>query len=89
MRHLCCPAGPEITFNNRVLNRAPSIALSGFYLFRELTGEPASQGLADLLTLVAEERLRPRKVQAPWEQIADAARRLIDRAFPGKAALLV
>lgn len=84
------PAGPEITFNSRVLNQAANVSLGGFYLFRELAGEPASQGLADLLTLVAEERLHPRiEVQAPWEQIADVARRLIDRAFPGKAVLFV
>ncbi len=67
-----------------MLNQAPNIAPRGFYLFRELAAEPASQGLADPLTLVAEERLRPRiKVQAPWEQITEVARRLIDRAFPG------
>jgi NADPH:quinone reductase len=84
------PAGPEITFNSRVLSQASGVALTGFFIFRELPAEPASQGLADLANLVAEGRLHPRvEVEAPWGEVAQVARRLIDRQFPGKAVLLV
>ncbi len=84
------PAGPEITFNSRVLNQAPGIALTGFFIFRELAAAPASQGLADLVALISEGRLHPRvEIETPWGEVAQAAQRLIDRQFPGKAVLLV
>lgn len=81
------PAGPEITFNSRVLNQATGITLTGFFLFRDMP-EPASQGLANLAALVAEGRLHPRvAVEAPWEQAAPVAQQLLDRQYPGKAVL--
>ena len=84
------PAGPEITFDSRVLSQAPEVALTGLLVFREFKAEAASQGLEDLAILVAQERLHPRiEVEAPWERIGEIARRLIDRQFPGKAVLLV
>lgn len=84
------PQGSEITFNSRVLNQAQGITLTGFYLFRELQEENGSQGLAELAMLVAQGKLHPRiEVEAPWEQVSELARRLMDRQFPGKAVMLI
>jgi NADPH:quinone reductase len=84
------PVGTEFTFNSRVLNQAPGIALTGFFIFRELAAEPASQGLADLVALIAEGRLHPRvEIEARWQEVAEVAQRLMNRQFPGKAVLLV
>ncbi len=84
------PAGPEITFDSRVLNQAPGVSLTGFFVFRDLAEEPASQGLADLVALIAEGRLHPRvEVEVPWEEAGNVARQLLERQFPGKAVLLI
>ena len=41
-----------------------------------------------LLELIAEQKLRPHiAVEAAWNEIGAIARRLVDRAFPGKAVL--
>ena len=63
--------------------------LYGLILFHELRrGEPASRGLAVLAQLIAEQKLRPHiAVEAAWNEIGAIARRLVDRAFPGKAVL--
>ena len=45
-------------------------------------------GLAVLAQLIAEQKLRPHiAVEAAWNEIGAIARRLVDRAFPGKAVL--
>jgi NADPH:quinone reductase-like Zn-dependent oxidoreductase len=81
---------PEVTFNTPVFFRIPGASYSGFLLFNELVEETAATGLKRLLDLVAEGRLHPHiAVEAPWEQTAGIARRLIERDFPGKAVLLV
>ena len=58
-------------------------------LFHELRRvEPASRGLTILAQLIAEQKLRPHiAVEAGWNDIGPIARRLVDRAFPGKAVL--
>jgi NADPH2:quinone reductase len=64
--------------------------LYGFIIFHEVKRHPAGQGLARLASLVAAGKLHTRiEVEAPWTEIADAARRLLDRRFPGKAVLHV
>ncbi len=84
------PTEPELTFNSRVLAQANGVALTGLFVFREMQSEPASEGLATLVRLIAEGRLHPRvQVEARWEEIADTTQRLIDRKFPGKAVLTV
>ena len=84
------PSGNEIVFNSRVLNHAPGAVLTGFLIFRELAAEPAAQGLADLATLVEQGRLHPLiEAEVPWDQAPELARRLIERAFPGKGVLLI
>ena len=60
----------------------------GFILAHELRREPASAGLARLGRLVSAGRLRPEvDVEAPWTEIADVARQLMERRFAGKAVL--
>jgi NADPH2:quinone reductase len=81
---------PEASFSSRVFFTAPGVCICGLILGDELRNEPASVGLARLVTLVADGRLHPHiGVEAPWDQAADVARRLMNREFPGKAVLIV
>ncbi len=83
-------AGREVTFNAAAFFLTRSTTLYGFFIFDELKRQPAAQGLARLVRLVADGRLHPRiEVEAPWTNIADVARQLIDRRYPGKAVLHV
>jgi NADPH2:quinone reductase len=51
---------------------------------------PASGGLGRLARMVADGRLKPRiEVQAPWTEVGEIARRLIERGYTGKAVLRV
>jgi NADPH:quinone reductase-like Zn-dependent oxidoreductase len=83
-------AGREVTFNASRFFLTGATRLYGFIIFDEVKRQPAAQGLARLVRLVADGRLRPRiEVEAPWTNIADVARQLMDRRFPGKAVLHV
>src|SRR5439155_782458 len=63
-------------------------ALYGFYLFTELSQEPAGIGLSRLANLVADGRLTPHiSVERPWKEIAQVAQDLMARRYPGKAVL--
>lgn len=81
--------GNEAAFDVSRFYLTGRAALYGFILFDELkTVEPASLGLARLASLIAQGKLTPRiSVEAPWTQIADVARQLLDRRYPGKAVL--
>ncbi len=80
----------ETTFDVRSFFLTGGARLYGFIIFHEVLVHPASDGLARLLTLVGEERLKPHiSVQAPWEEIGDVARQLLDRGYTGKAVLKV
>jgi NADPH:quinone reductase-like Zn-dependent oxidoreductase len=80
--------GAEITFDARELYLAGGARLYGFILFHEVIARPASGGLARLVGLVDEDRLRPRiEVEAPWTEVGEVAARLIDRGYTGKAVL--
>jgi NADPH:quinone reductase-like Zn-dependent oxidoreductase len=82
-------ASAETTFNSRTFFTIGGASLYGLILFHEIRYKPASQGLAQLVRLVAEGALRPQiEVQAPWTDIADAAHRLFNRGIAGKAVLL-
>src|SRR5207244_12599207 len=62
--------------------------LYGFYLFTELSQEPAGIGLSRLANLVADGRLTPHiSVERPWKEIAQVAQDLMARRYPGKAVL--
>ncbi len=63
--------------------------LYGLTLFHELMSvERAGLGLRLLAELIEARKLRPQiAVEAPWTEIGQVARRLIDRDFTGKAVL--
>lgn len=82
--------GQTATFDPSAFYPIGRASLYGFILFDELGNEPASVGLARLARLVADGKLNPRiSVEAPWGQIDEVARNLMDRRFPGKAVLHV
>ncbi len=83
-------AAAEATFDVRSFYFTGGASLYGFILFHEVLTKPASEGLARLSRLVAEGRLHPKvSVKAPWTEVADVARQLLDRGFTGKAVLRV
>lgn len=83
-------AGAEVTFDARSFFPIGRTTLYGFILFEEFGNEPAAGGLARLAALIAAGKLQPRiSLEAPWTQIANVARQLLDRHFPGKAVLHV
>jgi NADPH:quinone reductase len=82
--------GPEVTFDARELYLTGGAALYGFILFHEVIARPASEGLARLVKLVDEGRLKPSiEVEAPWTDVGEIASRLIERGYTGKAVLHV
>jgi NADPH:quinone reductase len=82
--------GTEVTFDARELYLTGGAKLYGFILFHEVLALPASAGLARLLKLVDEGRLRPRiEVEAPWTDVGEVAALLVDRGYTGKAVLQV
>ena len=80
---------PDSTFGSRGFFQTGGARLYGLAMFHELRRvEPASEGLATLAALVAQGTLQPRvEIEAPWNEIGTVARRLLDRAFMGKAVL--
>ncbi len=81
-------SGPEATFNVGWFFTTGGASLYGLLLFYELGHEPAAAGLARLLRLMIDGRLRPHiGIEAPWTEIGDIAGRLMDRRFKGKAVL--
>jgi len=91
---ICVTYGPlthhEITLDLRAVVQTPSAHLTGLYVLTELKNEPPSIGLARLLALIQDGRLRPHiEVEAPWEQVVQVSQRLMERQYAGKAVLLV
>jgi NADPH2:quinone reductase len=83
-------AGVDASFTPGFFFRTGGATLYGFYLFDEAKRQPAGQGLARLVRLIADGRLHPRiEMEAPWTSVPDVARQLMDRRFPGKAVLYV
>ena len=83
-------ASEEVTFDARDLYLTGGAKLYGFILFYEVLAQPASEGLARLVKLVDEGRLKPRiEVEAPWTEVGEVAVRLIDRGYTGKAVLRI
>jgi NADPH:quinone reductase len=81
-------AGSTITFNASQFYGKGGISLYGFILFHELRKQPASEGLARLVKLVADGVLVPHiALEESWEAIASTAQQLTDRSFLGKAVL--
>lgn len=83
-------AGSEATIDVGRFYGTGGLTLFGLILFHELRREPAAIGLARLIRLVEAGKVRPRvEIEAPWENIASVARRLMERSFAGKAVLHV
>jgi NADPH:quinone reductase-like Zn-dependent oxidoreductase len=83
-------ASAEVEFDARTLYLTGGARLYGFILFHEVLAKPASGGLDRLARMVADGRLKPRiKVEAPWTEVGEIARRLIERGYTGKAVLRV
>ncbi|MGH7906136.1 MAG: zinc-binding dehydrogenase [Candidatus Binataceae bacterium] len=77
----------ETTFDARQFYSNGAV-LYGFILFSEVKSQPPSQGLARLVSLLAEGRLKsPIEVKAPWSEIGVVAERLWNREIAGKAVL--
>lgn len=77
-----------VTFDAKSFYGAGGANLYGFILFHELKREPAAIGLAKLVQLVADQKLKPHIDRtASWTEIASIAQQLTDRQFIGKAVL--
>src|ERR1051325_404894 len=81
--------GPTASIESRDFFSTGGVRLYGPTLFHELmSGERAGIGLRLLAELIEAKKLRPQiAVEAPWSEVGDVARRLIDREFAGKAVL--
>ena len=83
-------AGNEVTFDARDFYLTGNARLRGFILFHEVRARPASDGLARLLKLVADGRLKTNiSVREPWTAVGEVAQRLLERGYTGKAVLRV
>ena len=79
---------PEVTFDLSNFNATGGVTLYGLRMYTELQHRAASEDLARLVQLVAEQQLRtPIEVEASWHEIGDIAQRLLQRQFTGKAVL--
>lgn len=89
--HFGVSESPTSTIASRDFFGTGGVKLYGLMLFHELRrSEPASEGLALLAGLIAKRMLRPHiAIEARWTEIGSIARRLLDRAFAGKAVLHV
>ena len=83
-------AATKATFDIQNLYLMGGASLYGFIIFHEVLATPVSEGLTRLSRLLEEGRLRPHvSVEAPWTEVEDVARQLLDRGFTGKAVLRV
>ncbi|TCJ13879.1 alcohol dehydrogenase [Rubrobacter taiwanensis] len=83
-------ATPETTFDARRFFLTGGARLYGMIIFHELKKKPAGDGLARLVRLVAEGKLRPHiSVEESWVRVGEVARSLMEREFTGKAVLRV
>jgi NADPH:quinone reductase-like Zn-dependent oxidoreductase len=92
MAHVVCygiSGGGPATFDSSVMLRS-RLNVSGLAVFTEIGRETASVGLGRLVRMVSAGTLKPLvAVEAPWTEIGAIAQGLLDRAYPGKAVLLV
>lgn len=83
-------AGSAVTFDARAFFRSGRPTLYGLYLFEEFNQRPAWNGLARLAAMIAAGTLRPHiSREAPWGEIGEVAKALLDRQIAGKAVLHV
>ena len=87
---VCYGVGQDaaVTFELPKFFRIGGAQLYGFILFYEVIPHPAASGLARLVQMIADGRLKPLiSVEESWTQIGEVAQRYLDRGFPGKAVL--
>ena len=84
-------AGAQTTFDSNAYYSIGGNSLYGMFLFDELKWvETGSLGLTRLAQLVAEGKLVPQiSVEAPFAELPAVAQQLQERAFPGKAVVLL
>lgn len=81
-------ASAETTFDAATFMRTGGASLYGFILFHEIRFRPAAEGLAQLVQMVADNKLHPQiELEAPFTQIAEVAQKLYSRGIAGKAVL--
>jgi NADPH:quinone reductase-like Zn-dependent oxidoreductase len=81
-------ASPEVTLDVRNFMVAGGVTLYKLVMFAELNRRAASEDLAWLAQLVAEQQLRTSiEVEACWHDIGEVVQRLQQRQFTGKAVL--
>jgi len=81
-------AETEVTLDIRTFYATQRASIYGFLLFYELGLEPAGVGLARLVQLVSEGKLKTFvTVEDSWERIGQVALDLWERRIPGKAVL--
>jgi NADPH2:quinone reductase len=82
-------SGASVTFDAMKFYRIGQASLYGLFLFEELRNvESAALGLTRLAGLIDQGKLKPRiAVEESWEKVAEVAKQLIDRSYPGKAVL--
>src|SRR5579884_2625751 len=79
---------PEVTIDLSNFNATGGVTLYGLRMSTELQRRAASEDLAWLAQMVAEQRLQaPIEVEASWHDIGEVAQRLLQRQFTGKAVL--
>jgi NADPH:quinone reductase len=81
-------ASPEATIDVRDLINTGRTTLYGLNMYQEFDSRPRSEDLAWLARMVAEQQLRTYiAMEASWHEIGEAAQRLLQRHFTGKAVL--
>lgn len=81
-------AGSEITFDLWSLAGIGRASLYGLYMSSELVREPASEGLARLVSLVSGGRIKPEiSAEEPWDKVGEVVRDFLGRIYPGKVVL--
>lgn len=79
---------PSVTIDLRNFNATGGATLYGLRMFTELQRRAASEGLATLVQMVAEQHLRTSiEMEASWQDIGEVTQRLLQRQFTGKAVL--
>jgi NADPH:quinone reductase len=78
----------ETSIDAGTFYRIGGTTLYGLHLRYEFQHEPPSVGLERLAAMTAEGKLTPPiELEAPWTEIADVAKRLIERSYLGKAVM--
>jgi NADPH:quinone reductase len=83
-------AGRESMINVGNFYGKGALQLYGFILFHEVLKQPAAIGLERLVRLVEQGQLKPHiDLTTSWRNVGDVAQQLTDRAYLGKAVLLL